>query len=129
VVVLANAFTNAGVDDIGVHILDPTVDVLSANAFAPKEHKQATVDPKIFDGYVCNYQMAANFVLTISRDGDSLFAQATGQGKFQIFPESATDYFAKVAEIGITFEVDAQGRATGIVVHQQGHDVPAKRIQ
>lgn len=129
VVVLANAFTTAGVDDIGGHILDPTVDVLSAKAFVTTEHKQATVDPKIFDGYVGSYQLAPNFIITITRDGDRLFAQATGQGKFQIFPESLTDFFAKVAEIGITFEVDAQGRATGIVIHQQGQDVPAKRIQ
>ena len=129
VVVLANSFTTAGVDDIGMHILDPSVDLLSAKAFVPKEHKQVTVDSKIFEGYVGNYQLAPNFILTISRDGDQLFAQATGQGKFEIFPESPTNYFAKVAEIGITFQVDAKGQATGITIHQQGHDVPAKRIQ
>jgi CubicO group peptidase (beta-lactamase class C family) len=70
-----------------------------------------------------------NFILTITRNGDRLFAQATGQGRFGIFPESEKDYFAKVADIQITFEVDAQGRATGLVVHQLGQDTPAKRIQ
>src|SRR5215831_6875743 len=128
VVVLANAFTNAGVDDIGAHILDPTIDVISAKAFMKVEHKQVTVDPKIFDGYVGSYQLGPNFVLIISRSGDHLFAQATGQEKFEIFPESPKDYFAKTDEIGITFEVDAQGRATGIVIHQAGQDIPSKRI-
>ena len=83
VVVLSNTFTVPGVDDIGMHLLDSHAPLLPA----PKEHKEITVDPKIFDGYVGQYQLAPNFILTITREGDQLFAQATGQPKFQIFPE------------------------------------------
>jgi len=48
VVVLSNTFTNAGVDDIGMHLLDTHVPLLPP----PKEHKEIAVDPKLFDGYV-----------------------------------------------------------------------------
>ncbi len=129
VIVLSNTNSAAGVDDIGAHILDPTIDVLTAKDFAPKEHKQVTVDPKLFDGYVGRYQMAPDFILTITSSNGRLFAQATGQGRFEIFPEGPKDYFAKIGDIQVTFEVDAQGHATSIVVHQQGIDTPAKRIQ
>ena len=88
VVVLSNTFTGAGVDDIGMHLLDSHVPLLPA----PKEHKEITVDPKIFDGYVGRYQLAPNFILTITREGDQLFAQATGQPKVQVFPESRAGF-------------------------------------
>jgi CubicO group peptidase (beta-lactamase class C family) len=125
IVVLSNTFTGAGIDDIGMHLLDTHVPLLPA----PKEHKEITVDPKIFDGYVGRYQLAPDFILTITREGDQLFAQATGQPKFPIFPESQRDFFLKVVDAQITFETDANGRATSLTLHQNGANMPAKRIE
>ena len=98
-------------------------------AAAPKEHKEIAVNPKIFDGYVGQYQLAPNFILTITRDGDQLFAQATGQPKFQVYPESERQFFLKVVDAQITFETDSAGRATSLTLHQNGADMPAKRVQ
>jgi CubicO group peptidase (beta-lactamase class C family) len=95
----------------------------------PKEHKEIKVDPKLFDGYVGQYQLAPNFVITITREGDALFAQATGQPKFQIFPESERGFFLTVVDAQITFETDSSGRATSLTLHQNGVDTPAKRVQ
>ena len=124
VVVLSNTFTAAGVDDIGMYLLDSHAPLLAA----PKEHKEAAVDAKLFDGYVGRYELTPNFVLTITREGGQLFAQATNQSKVQIFPESAREFFLKVVDAQITFEVDKGGRATGLVLHQNGANMPAKRV-
>jgi CubicO group peptidase (beta-lactamase class C family) len=124
VAVLSNTFTPAGIDDIGMHLLDSRLPLLPP----PKEHKEIAVNPKLFDGYVGQYQLAPNFILTITREGDNLFAQATGQPKFQIFPESERDFFYKVVDAQITFETDNTGRATGLVLHQNGANVPGKRV-
>jgi CubicO group peptidase (beta-lactamase class C family) len=125
VVVLSNAETTAGVDDIGQHLLNASAPLWQP----PKEHKQIAVDPKVFDGYVGQYQLAPNFILTITREGDHLFAQATAQPKLEIFPESDRDYFLKVVDAQISFETDSHGRATVLVLHQNGMNQPAKRIQ
>jgi len=45
-----------------------------------------------------------------------------------IFPEGPRDFFLKVVEAQITFEVDASGRATALVLHQAGQNQRAKRI-
>jgi len=124
VVVLSNAGTAAGVDDIGLHLLDSRYNLIAA----PKDHKEITADPKSFDAYAGRYQLAPNFIVTITREGDHLFAQATGQGKFEIFPETARDFFYKVVDAQITFQTAGQGRATGLVLHQNGQDVPGQRI-
>jgi serine-type D-Ala-D-Ala carboxypeptidase/endopeptidase len=125
VVLLSNAETAAGVDDIGRHLLDPSVPLITPS----KEHKQVTVDPNLFDGYVGRYQLAPNFIITITRDGGHLFEQATGQPKFQIFSESDRDYFLKVVDAQITFVTDSHGRATELILHQNDRDVHGRRIE
>jgi len=92
-----------------------------------KEHKEVTVDPKLFDGYVGTYQLAPNFVFTITRDGGHLFAQLTGQPALEIFPEGEKDYFYKVVDAQITFVTDTSGRASELILHQNGIDQHAKR--
>jgi D-alanyl-D-alanine carboxypeptidase len=94
----------------------------------PKEHREVSVDPKLFDGFVGRYQLGPNFILTISREGDRLLSQATGQPKAEIFPESERDYFLKVVDAQITFETDDHGHAIRLILHQGGLDTPAARI-
>jgi CubicO group peptidase (beta-lactamase class C family) len=123
VVLLANAFTPAGVDDIGMHLLNPKVPVLGASTFAPpKERKEIKVDPAIYDKYTGRYELAPNFILTVTREGDHLFTQATGQPKVEIFPETEKDFFLKVVDAQITFENDH------LTLHQMGRNMPAKRL-
>lgn len=93
-----------------------------------KEHKEVAIDPKILDNYVGSYELAPNFILTVTREGDHLFTQATGQEKVEVFPESDHDFFLKVIDAQITFETDSLGKATGLVLHQSG-DHPARRIE
>jgi cyanophycinase len=95
----------------------------------PREHKEVAADPKLFDGYAGRYQLGPRAILTVTREGDHLFSQLTGQPKAEIFPEGERDYFLRVVDAQITFETDSQGRATGLVLHQNGRDLPAKRIE
>ncbi len=125
VVVLSNAGIASGMDDIGQHLLNPSAPL----AQPPKEHKEIAVDPKLFDGYVGRYELSPSFILTVTREGARLFVQATNQPKFEVFPEGPRDFFLKAVEAQITFEVDSQGRANALVLHQSGKDQKAKRIE
>jgi len=124
VVVLSNAETDAGIDDIGIHVLDPKAPLIEP----PKPHTEKTVDPALFDGYTGRYALTPDFILTVTREGAHLFVQATGQPKFEVFAESERRFFYKVVDAQITFETDAHGRASGLVLHQNGRDLPGKRI-
>jgi CubicO group peptidase (beta-lactamase class C family) len=95
----------------------------------PKDHKEVAVDPKLFDGYVGTYELVPNVVFKVTREGDHLFAQLTGQQNFEIFPEGERDYFYKVVDAQITFVTDGQGKATHLILHQNGLDQHAKRIE
>jgi len=123
VVVLSNRFTTAGVDDIGRHLLDPSSPLMEP----AKVRKEIALDEKVLERYVGTYELAPTFAITITREGTHLFEQATGQPRFEIFAESERDFFLKVVDAQITFEVDAEGRVTGMVLHQNGQNAPGKR--
>jgi serine-type D-Ala-D-Ala carboxypeptidase/endopeptidase len=126
VVVLSNVSNAEGVDDIGRHLINASFPLAT---FVTKEHKAIPVDTKLADRYVGRYEMAPNFILDITRDGDHLYAQATGQGQFEIFPETEKEYFAKITELEISFHTGADGKATELVVHQGGANTTAKRLE
>jgi CubicO group peptidase (beta-lactamase class C family) len=126
VVVLSNISTNAGTDDIGRHLLDASYPLLKVTP--PAEHKEITLDSKTFDRYAGIYQLAPNVMITMSRDGDKFYTQLTGQPKIEVFAENERKLFLKVVDAQLTFDVDAQGAATQVTLHQNGRDQVAKRI-
>jgi CubicO group peptidase (beta-lactamase class C family) len=97
--------------------------------YKPAERTEVKVDPGLFGGYVGRYQLAPNFIITVTQEGDHLFTQATGQSKVEIFPQSDRVYFLKVVDAQITFVPDGQGRATELILQQGGMDHHAKRIE
>jgi CubicO group peptidase (beta-lactamase class C family) len=126
VVVLSNISTPAGQDDIGRHLLDASYPLLPIKP--PSEHNEITLDTKTFDRYVGSYQMAPNVLMSVSRDGAVFYTQLTGQPKFPVFAESDRKFFLKVVDAQLTFDVDGQGVATQVTLHQNGRDTVAKRL-
>jgi hypothetical protein len=99
------------------------------NYEVPKTRQQISVDPKIYDRYVGEYEITPSFILTISREGNKLMLQATGQPAAELFPESETKFFLRVVDAQITFTKDANGQANGLTLHQGGRNIPAKKIK
>jgi len=128
VVVLANSFSlaSAVADEVGLHLLDTSLPLAGAPV---KERTAVPVDPKILEGYVARYQLAPAFFIAITREDDRLYEQATGQSKIQIFAESEREFFLKVVDAQISFKTDAQGRATELILHQNGTDQRAARVE
>ncbi|HEX4948344.1 MAG TPA: serine hydrolase [Blastocatellia bacterium] len=87
----------------------------------------AKVDPKIYDAYVGEYQLGP-MKLTVTREGDRLWAQPTGQPKAELFPESETKFFLRVVDAKITFTKDESGKVTHLILHQGG-DQKATKIK
>ena len=93
----------------------------------PKERQAIKLDPAVYDAYVGEYELAPNFSITVTRAGDQIFGQATGQPRFELFPESETRFFLKVVDAQVDFVRGADGKVTGLVLHQGGRDMPGKK--
>jgi CubicO group peptidase (beta-lactamase class C family) len=87
------------------------------------------VDAAILQKYVGKYELAPQFILTITLENDALHAQATGQGKNKLAAKSEVDFYLEAAaEISLTFNKNEKGEVTGLTLHQNG-DHPAKKIE
>lgn len=124
VVVLANQVTQTGIEDIGFHLLDPALPL----APQPVARDIVEIDPAILPGYAGQYQLGPEFHLTVTAENGRLFVEASGQDKFEVFPESATRFFYRQVDAQISFETDASGVATGLVLHQNGQDIAGRKL-
>jgi CubicO group peptidase (beta-lactamase class C family) len=95
----------------------------------PRQRLAIALPEVILERYVGQYQLAPKFIITVTRSGDQLNAQATGQPSAPIFPESSTAFFYKVVDAQLTFQTDREGHVTGLVLHQNGRHMPAKKIK
>jgi len=73
-----------------------------------KEEMPADIDSAIYDAYIGQYDFG-RAVLTVTKEEDRLFAQMTGQPKFEIFPRSETEFFWKVVNAQIIFVKNDDG--------------------
>jgi len=128
VVVLSNTLSN--VADIGFHLLNPKAPL--RNIEPPKQRTEIPIDPKLLDNYTGRYQLAPNLIFEVTRDGGRLFGQTFAQAlvgpRFELFAESEKTFFAKVSNSQITFENGPEGRATSLILHKAGRDMPAPRL-
>jgi hypothetical protein len=106
-----------GSDQTGTKTTDPL----------PQERREVRMDPAVYDALTGDYELSPTFSIAVTREGGQIFAQATGQPKFEIFPESETRYFLKVVDAEIEFVRGTDGKVTGLILHQGGRDLPGKR--
>ncbi len=95
----------------------------------PAARTEIALDPKLYDRLAGDYELAPNFLITILRKDGKLVSRATGQAEVELFPESETRFFLKVVDAQVDFQVDAAGRVTGLILHQGGQDLPARKIK
>ena len=98
-------------------------------ADAPKERAVVQVAPALLSEYVGEYELGPGFVLAVSREGDRLMTQATGQQKFEVFASSDTEFFLKVVDARIVFTRGASGAVEGLVLHQGGREMKARKTK
>jgi len=125
VVVLSNMASTVGIEDIGFHLLAENLPL----APMPKLRQAVEIDPALLDRYVGKYALTPAFVLEVTREGDGLFVQATGQAKLPVFAENETTFFYKAVDAQLSFELGADGKATSLTLHQGGHSQPGNRIE
>ena len=87
------------------------------------------VDPAVLDRYAGRYELAPTFVVTVDARGRASVRTGDRPAELRNLRRGRSDFFFKVVDAQITFVVDANGRATSLVLHQNGANVPGKRIE
>jgi bla regulator protein BlaR1 len=87
---------------------------------------ESAIDTRTLDGYVGFYRLNEAAVMTITRSGQQLNAQMTGQPVLPIPARSKTEFSYK--DKSISFTTEPNGQTTSLILHQYGIDMPMKRI-
>lgn len=121
VVALTNAATNAGVDDIGRHVLDPRRTVA-------RPHRWITVSANVLDRYVGRYRFEDGNYLSVVRDGNQLIVEMTGQGPLPVLATAPREFFPEDIEAQFVFSDSGAGPAQSLVLNQDGQSWRAQRV-
>ena len=102
--------------------------IAGADVVIPPEPTVARIDPGLFAGYVGRYQYTPGSIDTVTREGNRLFVQPTGEARVEIFPENETTFFAKGEAWRLVFVKDAKGTVTSVIFRQAGQDFVGARL-
>jgi tetratricopeptide (TPR) repeat protein len=91
--------------------------------------KEPVVDKKIYESYAGAYELGPNFIITITVEDGKLMGEPTGQPKIELYPTSETEFYVKVVDAQVTFVKSEQGVVTQLILHQNGRNMPAKKIR
>lgn len=122
--------TAALLGGVSVCLLAVAAQVTPPNPGSPAPVAAATTATASSAGYVGYYRFAEdNSIMAIRLDGKRLMTRMLGQSEIEYIPSGAQDeFFSRPINARITFETDARGKATTLVLHQNGGDYPAPRM-
>jgi CubicO group peptidase (beta-lactamase class C family) len=72
-------------------------------------------DPAGWEPFLGTYRLGPGWLLTITREGDRLMAQATREDKFPMTPVSDTNFFVKAYGAPVAFVRDSSGAVTNLL--------------
>ncbi|MEN1928643.1 serine hydrolase [Luteimonas sp. MJ250] len=123
VVILSDTNWNSigGLGSLGLHLVD---------ASFPLGEPRVLVAPSqaLLDGLVGEYQLQGMMKMSLRQRDGKLFAQAEGQGEFELFHDSAGDFFPTVVDAVLRPRKEADG-GYAFTWMQGGGAIPAKRIE
>jgi hypothetical protein len=91
-------------------------------------HSQAQ-QPATLEPYVGSYEISASEILTISLEGDSLYAATTGRRKHRLVPISQHRFSDKVSGLELHFALGSDGRASSVTQRLDGATQVAARTE
>jgi len=125
-IVVATNYDRTPIDPI----MDAALTIGLGEAFIPRNERTAiSVDPEILRDYVGVYALTPQVKLNISLEGGRLLTQTGGRPKNEIFPQSKTTFFLKIADVRMIFERNEKGEVFQAVIRQGTSDMFAKKVK
>jgi len=91
--------------------------------------KEVKVSDAILESYIGKYELMPGFILTVTKEGNQLKAQATGQPVFDVFPKSENEFYLKVVNAQLVFNKNDADEADSVTLFQGGRETTGKRLE
>jgi CubicO group peptidase (beta-lactamase class C family) len=125
-IVLLNNVGNDKLQEITQNILA----ILYNKPYKIPENKVAVqLSDTILKKYTGTYELAPQFKIDITTANGQIFAQATGQPKFELFAQKENYFFIKAVSAEVEFIINAQGQVEKMILYQGGRNTEGKKIK
>ncbi|MEP2773240.1 MAG: serine hydrolase [Fulvivirga sp.] len=94
-----------------------------------ESREEAEIDVEELQKYVGKYEYPGGAIMTVTQEEDKLFAQLTGQQRFQLFSEGENKFFWKVVDAQIEFHVADNGEVEYGMHAQGGMEMKVPKIE
>ncbi|MCI1944040.1 serine hydrolase [Clostridium luticellarii] len=122
--------------NVGYYNINPLNDTLAdialgGNYTLPKAKRVITLDGKTLDRYVGNYKLQDNLGnISITTDGKALYYEQNNSGeKYQLYAQSKDDFFLRITDASIKFNIDGKGTVTGLELYQLGMQFHGDKVK
>jgi CubicO group peptidase (beta-lactamase class C family) len=92
------------------------------------ERQVIKVPAALLDTYLGRYQITPDIALDITRTGERLFGQASGQPRMELFAMTETLFFTREINAQVRFNKDADG-APQVLVSHDGRNMRGKKVR
>ncbi|MCX8160162.1 MAG: beta-lactamase family protein [Candidatus Saccharicenans sp.] len=97
--------------------------------YQPEEKTLFRLPPEIYQKYTGRYQVNESYFLDVDYQDYYLIVHPTGQAATKFYVETQTIFFSVDPFIRIKFNLDEQGRVTGLVLWQEDYEVRARKVE
>ena len=126
VVALSNGQSPVGVDDIGMHILDPRIPVSTQ---VTKTYKGIVLNKTVLERYVGTYRYSPTDSIKVSIYRNHLKVKVNGTSEIELFAYAKNKFFMKVLNAQIAFKIIKNGKASKAIWYQDGQTEVGVRVQ
>lgn len=105
--------------NLALKLLNGDKQIKPLASLSKKEFKEIQLSAEALKKYIGKYQIAPEFFINITQEGEQLYGQATGQNKFELFAYGKDNFFLKAVDAQVHFNAE-NSNITGLTFFQNG---------
>lgn len=131
VVVLCNTAVTGKIEELATQLLQQAAGAQAKAAPADTPDRDPNglpIDAKLRGRLAGRYQLAPNFIFTVTDRNGHLMVAITNQPTQEVFPDSPTQWSYRGVKATLEFKLPKTGPATSLILHQNGIEQTARRM-
>jgi uncharacterized protein YneR len=111
--------TLAAIGNLALKLLNGKEKIEPLPSFAKRKFEEIQLTEEVLKKYTGTYQLTPQFSIIITQDDPSLYAQATGQNKHEVFAYEENKFFYTVVDAQLVFNTE-NSKTTALTLLQNG---------